>query len=122
MSDQAELRTFMRREFQRMALAQKTEEVFAIEEAMTNYICQQLEAAKAREEALTPLPSGDRRSFAIFITPNGIFLHAFIDDEETIDAEKFESPADLLERLVEYLAAGNASEPPGTAEGEEGTP
>jgi len=53
MSDQTEgLRTFMRREFQRMALAQKTEEVFAIEEAMTNYVCQQLEAAKAREEAL----------------------------------------------------------------------
>ena len=82
----------------------------------------QLEAAKAREEALAPLPSGDNRKDAIFLTENGIFLSAHIgDDEETIDSEKFITPADFLKRLAEHRAA---SWPPGTARpslGEEGT-
>ena len=74
-----------------------------------------VEAAKAREEALAPIPPGDNRKYAIFITENGIFLSAHIgDDEEIIDSEKFATPADFLKRLAEHRAA---SEPPG----EEGT-
>jgi len=85
------------------------------EMAVRDKVCKALEAVKAREEALTPLPPGDNRKYAIFITENGIFLSAHIGDyEEIIDSEKFVTPSDFLKRLAEHRAA---SEPPG----EEGT-
>ena len=50
--------------------------------------------------ALDRLAPGDERSYAIYITQNGIFLRAFDGDAETIDAEAFPTPAALLERLA----------------------
>ena len=50
--------------------------------------------------ALDRLAPSDERSYAIYITQNGIFLRAFDGDTETIDAELFPTPAALLERLA----------------------
>jgi len=79
--DQTELRTFMRREFQRIALAQKTEEAFAIEEAMTNYVCGLVEAAKAREEA-----DGLFRTVLGWIVEDHPFLvHGYVQGHHALD-------------------------------------